>query len=168
MKWLYRQAFKFILKQHQLWLGTNGKKGTRLDFSSEFIPQSAFDNADMRNSAFNCTILSNSSFNSAHLVQARLHHANLSHADFSNADFFKTNMTEARLRGVKLNIHVENRQKEDLESMKNQAEKLWPVLEHLQKDFNNPDTHNFRHDLSCFLNNNKVRRPRETIPEPGH
>lgn len=157
IKWLYKKALELVLKQHNLWRRTNGEKGIRLSFAGKDIERADFTKANLYCSTFIHAILRRSDFEEAQLDGSSFQSANLGNADFTKADFFKANMTETRLRGVRLNIHINNRQKDDLEAMQKQAEKLWPVADLL------PDEQS--HMLRTFLANNKVRRPRgpETI-----
>src|ERR1035437_1869629 len=148
MRWLYRRAIKFIVQQHKLWLRTNGKKGIRLTFEGAYIPQANFQACDMGDSTFTGANLRSSTFKRANVQKACFEEANFSLANFTRADFFKADMTEANLRGLRLNIHVNNRQKDDLEAMQKQAEKLWTHVEAMKRYITSPkELGEFEHDL---------------------
>ena len=92
MKIITREQLNKILKQHKLWLDTNGKKGKQADLS--------------------CTDLSGLDLTEANLRKADLTQANLCKADLTRADLkgvilkhtnlIKANLKEAILIGANL------------------------------------------------------------------
>lgn len=144
-KWLYKLAFNFIIDQHFKWYLNKGTKGIRLSFQNVSIPKADFKKASMEECEFNHASLDQSCFLGAYLSECDFSHAKIERSKFTQTSFLESDMSEANLRQVTHQIHIRNRQKEDLIRIFEQVDKM---PEGDQRFFKN------------FLNNNEIQRPR--------
>jgi hypothetical protein len=86
-----------ILQEHELWLGSNGRKGHRADLAGATLDGANLDQADLKEA-----ILNNARLNRTHLNQAVLHRANLKNAELIGADLKNANLIGADLSGANL------------------------------------------------------------------
>lgn len=148
-KWFYSFALKFVLKQHQKWLTSKGVNGIRLTLDRADLSKASFrqtmllsadlyraylSGSDIREAEADLCKFSMSSFTRSEFYKCRFSSANMDSSYFGaaslkctifeEADFTAADLSTARLRKVKLNIHINNRQKEDLADIIRKAEKL--------------------------------------------
>ena len=98
-----------ILKEHALWLETDGKAGKKAFLSGANLQGADLSRANLQ-AAFlgeyyadsNAADLYGANLNNANLEEANLSYANLNKVFLSNANLSKANLTGANLRGAKL------------------------------------------------------------------
>lgn len=127
-KWLYSIAFNFILREHTKFV-YNKLKGTRLNLSRRYMPrvdmsESLFPDSNFTNSSLKYCKFNNARMEFSNFAGANLYDCDLSNVTFANSKFSKSNfdnailfeadLSQAQMRQTQLNIHVKNRQKEDL------------------------------------------------------
>lgn len=144
---IHRWALNFVIDRHLLWLQTNGTDGNRLSFENRHIPKTIFHRANVAESEFNYAKLDRSTFWSADLPRTNFSHADLSHAVFDQANMFRCDVSTSNLRQAQHQIHIRNRQKED----------LIRIFDRLD---NMGDDDNVKHTVLNFLRQNEVQRPR--------
>lgn len=146
IKWLQKQALNFVLKQHQKYISSNGGKGVRLSFHGRHIPRVDFTDASMGSSEFNRATLKYCDFSFATMSESCFTQTDMSYSKFEQANLFKADLAEAQLRKATHQIHVRNRQKEDMirifDKIKNMGES------------------DFKRQLTKFLRDNDVQQPR--------
>ena len=104
---------KYILKQHKLWLTSNGIKGNRADLSEANLNRADLYGADLYEADLSYANLYGADLSEADLYEANLSYANLSEADLSYANLYGADLNGANLIGVKgLNeAHIEKERK---------------------------------------------------------
>ncbi|MGN2371467.1 pentapeptide repeat-containing protein [Clostridium botulinum] len=88
---------KFLLKQHEEWLISNGQRGEKLDLSNKDLQGMKFLNADLRNANFKNADLRNC------VIYADLRNANLEGTKIENTKFIGSNLGNVRIESNKLN-----------------------------------------------------------------
>ena len=82
-----------ILKQHKLWLESNGNKGKKADLT----------NADLWGADLTEANLTDANLSGANLTAAYLTNANLTNADLTDANLYRANLHRANLTDSTLN-----------------------------------------------------------------
>lgn len=146
MKWLQKLALNYVIKQHSKFLSTKGEKGVRLSFSGRYIPKAVFTNTDLTESIFCNAKMEYADLSHSTIRNSDFSRADLSFAKFEQAHMFKADLAEAQLRKATHQIHVRNRQKED----------LIRVFDRIR----NMEDNDFKRQLTKFLRDNNVQQPR--------
>lgn len=141
-QWIYKKAFEFIIAQHN--------KGMPLDFTGRDLRGTNFSGATLTNSIFVDSRMEHCSFDGAALCNSVFFQSNLTGASFELANMANADISSANLRRATHQIHVINRQKEQLEVLIKMSEQLQPVLTFLRKCESAPVELNY--DLGRFLN----------------
>ena len=87
-----KHVLKEVLVQHEKWVTSSGKEGTRL----------AVHNASLQEADLHGANLQDADLQGAKLSVADLMQANLRRANFRNADFWMADMKDANLQGTDL------------------------------------------------------------------
>lgn len=146
MKWLYKKAFEYVLNQHHRWLLTKGKKGIRLTFENRHIPETLFYRTEMKRCQFNHADVNNSNFFSADLASCSFEHATFSRSQFDAANFYKCDLSKTNLRQATHQVHIRNRQKEDVI-------RIFDAVDGMEDGIN-------KEIISKFLRTHEIQRPR--------
>ena len=96
-KKITQEELNEILKNHKLWLNSNGKEGERADLSYTDLSYTDLSYTDL-----SYTDLSYTDLRYANLEGAYLYKADLYKADLYKADLYKANLYKADLRGANL------------------------------------------------------------------
>lgn len=91
-----------ILRQHGLWLSSNGEDGTRADLRGADLRKVNLSKADLRGANLSGANLYRANLSGADLSWANLHGADLSWANLSGADLFGANLIGANLSRANL------------------------------------------------------------------
>ena len=102
-----REELNAILKNHKLWLETNGREGVRADLSDVNLREADLSSADLREADLRGADLRGAdlrhvNLRGADLSGADLRHVNLRGADFKWADLSDVNLREADLSSADL------------------------------------------------------------------
>jgi uncharacterized protein YjbI with pentapeptide repeats len=109
---LTQSQLDLAIKNHTLWISSNGKKGERLDLSGKDLSGLDFSGKGLRWTNLSEANLSKANLSYADLYNANLYKANLSNANLSKANLYKANLSEANLS--KANLSEANLSKADL------------------------------------------------------
>ena len=90
MEKIDQETLSVILKEHQLWLKSNGVKGKYANLSNKNLTEANLEGAN----------LANADLGRANLGGANLGGANLANADLGNAYLKRTNLRDAYLKGA--------------------------------------------------------------------
>lgn len=93
------------LKQHAIWLRSNGHRGKRLDLSNRFLEKLDLSNADMR-----CAMLRDAQFIEVNMAGTNLAGAELSGALVCGSNMRGVNLTHTNLGGAALNADLSGAQ----------------------------------------------------------
>ena len=102
-----RETLSAILKEHQLWINSNGENGERADLSNknlrgENLRGANLRGADLRGANLRGANLRGADLIGANLFRANLIGANLRGADLRGADLFRADLFRADLEGADL------------------------------------------------------------------
>ena len=102
-----RETLSAILKEHQLWINSNGENGERADLSNknlrgENLRGANLRGADLRGANLRGANLRGADLRGADLRGANLFRANLIGADLRGADLFRADLEGADLEGANL------------------------------------------------------------------
>ena len=105
MEKIDQETLSVILKEHQLWLKSNGVKGKYANLSNKNLTEANLEganlaNADLGNADLGRSNLRNADLGGANLGGANLGGANLANADLGNAYLKRTNLRDAYLKGA--------------------------------------------------------------------
>ena len=92
-----RETLSAILKEHQLWIDSNGENGERADLSNKNLIR-----ADLRGAGLRRADLRGADLRGADLFRANLRGANLRRADLIGADLIGADLEGANLEGANL------------------------------------------------------------------
>ena len=91
-----------ILKDHRLWVNSNGSSGKRADLSRANLSGADLSHANLYGADLSHADLSRANLYGANLSGASLSHANLSGASLSGADLSHASLSHASLSGANL------------------------------------------------------------------
>ena len=97
MEKIDQETLSVILKEHQLWLDSNGENGERADLSNKILIGADLEGANLIGANLRSAYLIGANLKEASLIGANLLNANLIEADLEGAD-----LRGANLRGVNL------------------------------------------------------------------
>ena len=95
MEKIDQETLSVILKEHQLWLKSNGVKGKYANLSNKNLTEANLEGANLANAD-----LGRANLRNADLGGANLGGANLANADLGNAYLKRTNLRDAYLKGA--------------------------------------------------------------------
>ncbi len=104
MKKISPEDLNRILKDHSLWLRSDGQKGTKADLSGTDLSETALSETKLMLANLSHARLSGAAMVLIDLSQADLSGADLSDADLSGADLLLTNFSHADLSGADLSV----------------------------------------------------------------
>ncbi|MCU0570822.1 MAG: pentapeptide repeat-containing protein [Oculatellaceae cyanobacterium Prado106] len=99
---------KVQIKQHRLWLESNGEEGASVNWSESNLSAANLQNVDLKDANLSAANLQNANLRSANLSFADLSDADLSHADLSYANLSYANLSHADLSQVNLHFAIGN------------------------------------------------------------
>ena len=104
-----RETLSAILKEHQLWIDSNGENGERADLSNKNLIRAdlrgaGLRRADLRGADLRGANLFRANLRGANLRRADLIGANLRRADLIGADLIGADLEGANLEGANLNL----------------------------------------------------------------
>lgn len=97
-----RETLSAILKEHQLWINSNGENGERADLSNKNLRGENLRGANLRGADLRGANLRGANLRGADLIGANLFRANLIGADLRGADLFRADLFRADLEGADL------------------------------------------------------------------
>ena len=100
MEKIDQETLSVILKEHQLWLKSNGVKGKYANLSNKNLTEANLEGANLANADLGRANLRNADLGGANLGGANLGGANLANADLGNAYLKRTNLRDAYLKGA--------------------------------------------------------------------
>ena len=105
MEKIDQETLSVILKEHQLWLKSNGVKGKYANLSNKNLTEANLEGANLANADLGRANLRNADLGGANLGGANLGGANLGGANLANADLGnaylkRTNLRDAYLKGA--------------------------------------------------------------------
>ena len=92
-----RETLSAILKEHQLWINSNGENGERADLSNKNLRGENLRGANLRGADLRGANLRGANLRGADLIGANLFRANLIGADLRGADLFRADLFRADL-----------------------------------------------------------------------
>ncbi len=100
---MIRKDIEKIILEHKSWLESNGKEGSRADFSNTDLRQGMLTRLQLREAKLIRANLqkadaSDTNFQKANLQEANLEYSNLQNSDLSNSNLQKANLYKANLR----------------------------------------------------------------------
>ena len=112
-----RETLSTILKEHQLWIDSNGENGERADLSNKNLTGADLTGANLRRADLKGADLKGADLRGADLRGANLFRANLIGANLIGANLIGANLFRANLRGANLrraNLRGANLRRADL------------------------------------------------------
>ena len=97
-----RETLSAILKEHQLWINSNGENGERADLSNKNLRGENLRGANLRGANLRGADLIGANLFRANLIGANLRGADLRGADLRGADLFRADLFRADLEGADL------------------------------------------------------------------
>ena len=104
MKKISPEDLSTILKDHSLWLRSDGQKGSKADLSGTDLSEAALSETNLMLANLSRARLCGASMVLIDLSQANLSRADLSDADLSGADLLLSNFFHADLSGADLSV----------------------------------------------------------------
>ncbi|MDR3258682.1 MAG: ssDNA-binding domain-containing protein [Fusobacteriaceae bacterium] len=97
--------FKIILKNHNLWLSTNGSQGKQADLSNRKLGKD-FDSIKINLTNYNMSksICKNTSFADKELYYVNFEGANIEEADFTNSTCYKSNFSSTSAKNANFTL----------------------------------------------------------------
>ena len=172
-KWLQKTAFQHVYRQHHNWL-MNPDRGVQMTFRDRILEKVDFHGAHISASDFSESNLQDSDFYKANLQRGVFREADLTGADFNSSIMDFADISTAHLRKAKHQIHIRNRQKEDLQALLEQARDLWTDAELLHRLAGSNITIEASHAIALqriagnfknFLSKWQVKRPYANQPK---
>ena len=102
MEKIDQETLFIILKEHQLWLESNGRNGKKADLSNKNLIGADLEGANLRGADLRGADLEGANLRGANLRGANLIGANLREASLIEASLIEANLIEANLRGANL------------------------------------------------------------------
>ena len=101
-----------ILKNHELWVTTNGLKGKKADLSKKDLSWADLSGAELTDVSLYWSNLTGADLSGANLTKADLSRADLSYADLSEANLLDANLdfSSFPLCTGGLNVHIDDKQ----------------------------------------------------------
>lgn len=143
---IYRWMFDHIIHQHDKWRWSKGEKGKQLSFQNYDISEADFKKTRMTNCEFHHANLTKSNFSFAEFRKSYFKGAEMSYCIFHDANLMRAELQYAQMRQVTHQIHIRNRQKEDVI-------RLYDDLDNMEQSVD-------KEIISRFLRKNDVQRPR--------
>ena len=102
MEKIDQETLFIILKEHQLWLESNGRNGKKADLSNKNLIGADLEGANLRGADLRGADLEGANLRGANLRGANLIGANLIGANLREASLIEASLIEANLRGANL------------------------------------------------------------------
>ena len=100
----YKDAKNLLIRQHKLWLESQGKEGHQFDFSKECLTDANFASAAMDYCNFDSAQMTGSNFHDAFMIECNMQNITATSSDFTDAWLRFCDLTNADITGCKFDF----------------------------------------------------------------